>query len=58
MDVVARIPKAEERTRIWEEQKRRNPGFADYEVKTSREIPVVILDRIEPASAGRDGVAE
>jgi deazaflavin-dependent oxidoreductase (nitroreductase family) len=43
-DVVARVPDAEERSRIWEEQKRRVPGFADYERKTSRQIPVVILD--------------
>lgn len=45
-DVEARIAEGEERDRIWEEQKRRNPAFADYEVKTSRRIPVVILKRI------------
>ena len=44
--VKARVAEAEERARIWEEQKRRNPGFADYELKTSRVIPVVILERV------------
>ncbi len=48
--VRARVAKAEEHERIWEEQKRRNPGFADYERKTSRIIPVVILERVRAAS--------
>lgn len=30
---------------MWEEQKRRYPGFADYEKKTDRVIPVVLLTR-------------
>jgi len=44
--IRARVADAEERGRIWEEQKRRNPGFADYEAKTARQIPVVILERV------------
>ena len=44
--VQARVAEAQERERIWEEQKRRTPGFADYERKTSRVIPVVILERV------------
>ena len=48
--VKARVVEAEERARIWEEQKRRNPGFADYELKTSRVIPVVVLERARAAS--------
>jgi deazaflavin-dependent oxidoreductase (nitroreductase family) len=43
--VVARVAQGDERTAIWEAQKQAMPGFADYEAKTSREIPVVILDR-------------
>ena len=43
--VVARVPDDAERAPIWEAQKRDNPGFADYETKTSRQIPVVILNR-------------
>jgi deazaflavin-dependent oxidoreductase (nitroreductase family) len=46
VDVRARVAESEERERIWEEQKRRNPGFADYEGKTTRLIPVVILERV------------
>jgi deazaflavin-dependent oxidoreductase (nitroreductase family) len=43
-DAVARIAEGEERSKYWEEQKRNWPGFADYETKTSREIPVVVLE--------------
>jgi deazaflavin-dependent oxidoreductase (nitroreductase family) len=43
--VHARVADGEERERIWQEQKRRNPGFADYERKTTRRIPVVVLER-------------
>jgi deazaflavin-dependent oxidoreductase (nitroreductase family) len=45
--VVARVADDAERAPIWEAQKRDNPGFADYETKTSRQIPVVILERAE-----------
>lgn len=34
-----------ERDRIYAEQARRYPGFAEYEAKTSRVIPVVELTR-------------
>lgn len=43
--VRARVAEDEERDRIWEEQKRVNPNFAEYEQKTARPIPVVILER-------------
>ena len=33
-----------ERERIWERQKQLNPGFAEYEKRTGREIPVVVLE--------------
>ena len=42
--VRARVAEGEERKRIWEAQKAEVPQFADYEAKTSREIPVVILE--------------
>jgi deazaflavin-dependent oxidoreductase (nitroreductase family) len=45
--VVARVADGEERHRLWEEQKRNYPGFADYESKTDRQIPVVILEPAE-----------
>jgi deazaflavin-dependent oxidoreductase (nitroreductase family) len=44
-DVVARVAEGDERERIWTTQKERHPGFASYEDKTERQIPVVILER-------------
>jgi len=41
----ARVADGDERERIWSKQKRDYPGFADYESKTDRQIPVVILER-------------
>jgi deazaflavin-dependent oxidoreductase (nitroreductase family) len=45
--LTARVATPAERAEIWTAQKADYPGFADYESKTSRQIPVVIL---EPAS--------
>lgn len=42
--VRARVAQSEDREPIWETQKRDYPGFADYERKTARQIPVVILE--------------
>ena len=42
--LVARVADGTERDRIWSAQKRDRPGFADYETKTTRQIPVIILD--------------
>jgi deazaflavin-dependent oxidoreductase (nitroreductase family) len=35
-----------ERERIWSAQKEIMPGFAEYEAKTDRQIPVVVLERV------------
>jgi deazaflavin-dependent oxidoreductase (nitroreductase family) len=43
--VTARDLTGEERSTIWEQQKRAYPGFAEYEQKTARTIPVVLLSR-------------
>ncbi len=43
-DFLARVASGEERAVIWEQQKAEYPGFAGYEGKTAREIPVVVLD--------------
>ena len=48
-DVEARVARGEERDRIWERQKELVPGFGDYEKRTTREIPVVVLERTGPA---------
>lgn len=45
VSVVAREAKGDERTKIWEAQKKDYPGFAEYEAGTTRQIPVVILER-------------
>ncbi|HEX3750612.1 MAG TPA: nitroreductase family deazaflavin-dependent oxidoreductase [Streptosporangiaceae bacterium] len=43
VELKARVAEGAEREKVWEAQKAAYPGFADYEQKTSREIPVVIL---------------
>lgn len=45
VEVTARVAEGDERERIWERQKAAYPGFAEYEAKTDRQIPVVILGR-------------
>lgn len=45
LEVTARVLGADEREPVWQEQKSRYPGFADYESKTDRVIPVVMLAR-------------
>jgi deazaflavin-dependent oxidoreductase (nitroreductase family) len=47
--VVARVADDAEREPIWTVQKQRYPGFAGYEDKTSRVIPVVILEPVDSA---------
>lgn len=47
VDVVARVvDDAAERSAIWEPWKRRFPQFADYEARTDREIPVIVLEPV------------
>jgi deazaflavin-dependent oxidoreductase (nitroreductase family) len=43
--VRARVATGAERERIWTTQKARYRAFAEYEAKTSREIPVIVLER-------------
>jgi deazaflavin-dependent oxidoreductase (nitroreductase family) len=45
--VNARVLRGEERDAIWTTQKERYPGFAEYEQKTEREIPVILLDPVD-----------
>jgi deazaflavin-dependent oxidoreductase (nitroreductase family) len=44
---TAAVLEGEERDRMYAEQARRNPGFADYQSKTDRVIPVVALARVD-----------
>ncbi|MDD7968491.1 nitroreductase family deazaflavin-dependent oxidoreductase [Actinomycetospora lemnae] len=45
VELRARDLAADERSPIWEKQKQDYPGFAGYESKTDRTIPVVLLER-------------
>jgi deazaflavin-dependent oxidoreductase (nitroreductase family) len=47
VELRARQATGDEREQIWAAQKAAYPGFADYEQKTTRQIPVIVL---EPAS--------
>jgi len=46
-ELAARVAEGDERERIWAAQKAAHPGFADYERKTTRQIPVVILEPVQ-----------
>lgn len=43
IDVTAEPPSQEERDRLWRAITTQNPAFAEYEDKTPRTIPVVVL---------------
>jgi deazaflavin-dependent oxidoreductase (nitroreductase family) len=43
--VRARVASGEERTRLYDAQAKLMPGFAEYQRKTTRQIPVVVLER-------------
>jgi F420H(2)-dependent quinone reductase len=43
--VRARVANADERARLWPQLVERYPAFAQYQARTEREIPVVILSR-------------
>lgn len=42
--VTARVAEGDERDRLWSAQKEVAPQFAEYESKTDRVIPVVVLE--------------
>ena len=44
-DVKATVEAGDERDRLWNEQAQRYPGFAEYQAKTTRQIPVIALER-------------
>ncbi len=41
------VTKEPERTRLYDKMVSINPGFADYRAKTSRKIPVIVLEKIK-----------
>jgi deazaflavin-dependent oxidoreductase (nitroreductase family) len=54
--VRARVAVGEERERIWSRQKAFYPRFVRYEAQTSREIPVIILERLSARRPGSRGL--
>ena len=47
IDVTASEASGEERERLFRTQAERHPQFAEYESKTDRVIPVIVLTRAE-----------
>jgi deazaflavin-dependent oxidoreductase (nitroreductase family) len=52
-EVVAREAMAAERERLWAQVTARAPGYLDYQRRTTRRIPIVLLD---PAGADESSV--
>ena len=42
----ARVAEGDERERLWRAQADLMPGFDEYQTKTTRRIPVVVLERV------------
>lgn len=43
----ARVAEGEERARLYDRQAAQMPAFADYQQKTTRQIPVLVLERLD-----------
>lgn len=54
--VVARTAKGEDRERLWSEIVEKDPNYAEYQSRTDRQIPVVILDPLERRESSNDRV--
>jgi len=46
MDVVMRVAEGEEHNKLWDMMAKIFPDYLDYQKKTTRKIPVVILDPV------------
>ncbi len=42
----ATVPAEPERTRLYDQMAAQRPGFAEYQLNTTRQIPVVVLEKI------------
>ena len=49
-EAIAAIPAGDERDELFGKVVAENPGFGEYQAKTSRVIPVVVMHRVEPTS--------
>jgi len=47
LNAVARLATAEERPGLWAQMASMYPPFTDYQAKTERQIPVVVLERTD-----------
>ena len=45
--VVAVVADGEERERLWARHKELTPVFGEFEARTSRQIPVLVLERVD-----------
>lgn len=45
--VLARVVEGDERVELWQQIVETMPGFADYQTKTDRLIPVFVLDPVD-----------
>ena len=46
-DVQARVPEGAERDRLFHQVAEQFPIYTDYQSKTARRIPVIVLDRVD-----------
>jgi deazaflavin-dependent oxidoreductase (nitroreductase family) len=49
--VRASVAEGTERQRLYDQQAAQMPGFAEYQKKTTRQIPVVVLERVGRSSS-------
>lgn len=47
-DALAEVVDGEDYERLYQQHARRMPAFNEYRRRTSRKIPVIVLERIEP----------
>jgi deazaflavin-dependent oxidoreductase (nitroreductase family) len=55
---MAAIPPGEQRDRLFDAVIERAPGFADYQAKTTRVLPVVVLHRVEEGADRVKGMGD
>ncbi len=51
-DARAKVVDGEEYERLYQQHARRMPAFNEYRRRTSRKIPVIVLERTEPTARG------
>ena len=54
LEVLAREAIGEEREMLWSQAVELDPSYAEYQLRTERKIPVVILDPVEETAEYRE----